>query len=455
MLGDERADHRLEPATPAAAPRTFPAPTGPDPGFYALRMGLPEHGMTKDEIVAALTAKRARDARWQDGRTFGMVYDGGAEVHEVAEAAAQMFLHENALNTQAFPSLGEIQSEVVGACADLFHGARRRGRVHDVGRHREHPHGGEGRARARPRRARHHRRPRWSSPRARTPRSTRPRTTSASACTRRRCAPTAAPTSTRWPRVVNENTVLVVGSAPQYPQGVIDPIPELADARGDGRRVDARRRVHGRLRAAVHGAERRDVPPWDFRVAGVTTISADVHKLGYAPKGASVIVHRTKELRRYQTFVFDDWLGGFYASPEHAGLAAGPPDGDRVGRHAPPRHRRLPPADPGDDRRGPPHRRGRPRDRRARGARRTRRALFAIAVDARRVEPIDVFALGDALRQRGWHLDRQTPPDSLHATVSAANAPVVDEFLGDLAACVDEVGAAHTDDRSTNYATLE
>ena len=68
---------------------------------------------------------------------------------------------------------------------------------------------------------------------------------------------------------------------------------------------------------------------------------------------------------------------------------------------------------------------------------------------------IDVFALGDALQQRGWFLDRQGPPDSLHATVSAGNAAVIDDFLADLRACVDEVGAARTDDRSTNYATLE
>src|SRR4051812_3893767 len=78
--------------------------------------------MTDDEILATLTAKRARDARWQEGRTFGMVFDGGADVHGIAEAVAVMFLHENALNTAAFPSLGEIQSEVVAACAQLFHG---------------------------------------------------------------------------------------------------------------------------------------------------------------------------------------------------------------------------------------------------------------------------------------------------------------------------------------------
>ena len=82
-------------------------------------MGLPEHGLPAAEVIAKLQAKRARDARWQDGRTFGMVYDGGPEVHEVARAAAEMFLHENALNTRAFPSLGR----------DPVRGRRRDGRA--------------------------------------------------------------------------------------------------------------------------------------------------------------------------------------------------------------------------------------------------------------------------------------------------------------------------------------
>src|SRR4051812_42052803 len=85
-------------------------------------MRLPQQGLDKDAIIDALTAKRANDVRWQEGRTFGMVYDAGPSVHEVAEAAALLFLHENALNTIAFPSLGQIQSEVVGATADLLHG---------------------------------------------------------------------------------------------------------------------------------------------------------------------------------------------------------------------------------------------------------------------------------------------------------------------------------------------
>ena len=77
--------------------------------------------MPAEDVIASLQAKRARDVRWQDGRTFGMVYDGGPGVREVAHAAAELFLHDNTLNTLAFPSLGEIQSEVVGATAALFH----------------------------------------------------------------------------------------------------------------------------------------------------------------------------------------------------------------------------------------------------------------------------------------------------------------------------------------------
>jgi glutamate/tyrosine decarboxylase-like PLP-dependent enzyme len=68
---------------------------------------------------------------------------------------------------------------------------------------------------------------------------------------------------------------------------------------------------------------------------------------------------------------------------------------------------------------------------------------------------VDVFAVGDALLRRGWFLDRQMPPDSLHATVCAANAPVIDDYLSDLAASVDEVQGERAEDRSTNYSTLE
>ena len=68
---------------------------------------------------------------------------------------------------------------------------------------------------------------------------------------------------------------------------------------------------------------------------------------------------------------------------------------------------------------------------------------------------LDVFAVGDALLERGWHHDRQKPPESLHSTVSAGNAPVIEEYVVDLRACVEQVAGTTIDDRSTTYATLE
>ena len=85
-------------------------------------MGLGQQGRDADEVIAELKAKRVDDARWQDGRTFGLVFDGGPSVHSVAEQAALMYLHENALNPMAFPSLGAIQNEVVAWTAGLLHG---------------------------------------------------------------------------------------------------------------------------------------------------------------------------------------------------------------------------------------------------------------------------------------------------------------------------------------------
>jgi glutamate/tyrosine decarboxylase-like PLP-dependent enzyme len=255
-------------------------------------------------------------------------------------------------------------------------------------------------------------------------------------------------------RLVTDRTVLVVGSAPQYPQGVIDPIPELAalaQSIGASFHTDA---CMGGFVLPFMEQLGMDVPPWDFRVDGVTTISADVHKLGYAPKGASVILHRTKDLRRYQTFVFDDWLGGFYASPNMQGSRPALPMATawailhHLGAEG---YRRLTEVTIDAARRM------------ERGARDTP-GLTVLGAPAAHVLAIagapgggtvDVFALGDALAARGWFLDRQKPPDSLHATLCAANAPVIDEYLRDLRACVDEVGGRTLDDRSTSYATLE
>jgi sphinganine-1-phosphate aldolase len=81
--------------------------------------------------------------------------------------------------------------------------------------------------------------------------------------------------------------------------------------------------------------------------------------------------------------------------------------------------------------------------------------LIALAASTEDDRPLDMFAVGDALAADGWFHDRQTPPDSLHSTVSNGNAAVVDDYLSALRSCMAAVGADQTDDRSTNYATLE
>lgn len=417
-------------------------------------MILPQTGLAPGEVIALLGVKRDRDVQWSRGRSFGMVYNGGPDVHEVAERAAALYLHENALNTKAFPSLGEIQSEVVAWTGGLLHAPAGAAGFMTSG-------GTESilcavlaaRERARKERG-------IAAPEMIVAESAHAAFHKASHLFGVKLIKT--PVRADWradvdamAAAVTPQTALIVGSAPQYPQGVIEDIPAiaaLAVAAGANCHVDA---CMGGF--VLPFAERlgREVPSWDFRVPGVSSISADVHKLGYAPKGASVILYRDKGLRQFQTFVFDDWLGGFYASPNLQGTRSGLP---MAAAWAVMRHlgidgylkltaATLENADQlragiagidglrvlGDG----------------------RYHLVAISADPASDQDIDVFALGDALQARGWFHDRQTPPDSLHATVSNSNTGVIEDYLSDLREAVARVGKRRATDRSTNYATLE
>lgn len=124
-------------------------------------------------------------------------------------------------------------------------------------------------------------------------------------------------------RAVNKNTIALVGSAPSFPHGAIDPIVELSEfahKKGIGFHTDAC--LGGFI---LPWAEKLgyEVPLFDFRLPGVTSMSADTHKYGYAAKGTSVILYRDPELRRYQYFTTTDWPGGLYFSPTFAGSRPG------------------------------------------------------------------------------------------------------------------------------------
>lgn len=417
-------------------------------------MELNAQGRPVEEVLEDLNAKRTRDVPWRDGKVFAMVFDGGPSVHEVAERAAALYLHENALNTHAFPSLAEIQSEVVSWTSALLHGGDTAAGFMTSG-------GTESilcavlaaRTRAETERG-------ITAPEMVLPISAHAAFHKAAEMFKIevRISPVHDDFTAdvdAMAALITPNTVLVVGSAPQYPQGVIDPISEiavLAAEVGASCHVDACMGGFVLPFAEMNGTH---VPPWDFRVPGVTTISADIHKLGYAPKGASVVLHRTKQLRRYQTFTFDGWLGGMYATPNMQGSRSGVPmaaawavmqhlgtDGYRsltattltaaaqmrAGIRAIDGLRVL-----GD----------------------SQFHLLAMAADPEANLQIPIFTLGDSLARRGWFHGRQYPPDSLHATVSAGTAPMMDHYLEDLAAAVHEVSGSADSGTAGAYATIE
>ena len=403
-------------------------------------------------MLAQLDALKEHDVRWRDGRAFTLAYYAGPEVSAVADEAHRRFSTDNALNTDAFPSLRTIQAEVVAIVADWLQAGPDGAGFMTSG-------GTESilmavkAARERGRAERGVARPNVVLP------------TSAHAAFEKGCyyfglESRRVAVRDDWRAdayamadAIDDDTVLVVGSAPQYPQGVVDPIAEIAA-------LAAERDINCHVDACMGGVTLTylarlgyDIAPWNFTVPGVTSISVDLHKFGYTAKGASVIMHRSKRLRAYQTFVTDNWLGGMYGSSGVLGTKGG---GPMAAAWAVMHHL-------GDE-----------------GYLRltadARRATEQIADAVRsmpelvlRAEPdamllsfgaadptaLDVYAVADALWRRGWYVDRQGPPPSLHLTVNAVHADKVDQFLADLHESIDEVSAASASGDQGAYGTID
>ena len=408
--------------------------------------------MSPQAIFSHLDELKIDDVRWRDGRAFTLVYYGGADVLEVAEEAYRMYSSENALNTDAFPSLRTLQAEVVGLVGDWLRAGQDGAGFMTSG-------GTESILMA-VKAARERGRKEFGI--------TEPNivlATSAHAAFEKGCyyfglESRRVAVGTDWradvgamEAAIDENTVLLVGSAPQYPQGVIDPITEiaaLAQSRNINCHVDA---CMGGVTLTYLARLGESVPAWNFAVPGVTSISVDLHKYGYTAKGASVIMHRNKTLRGYQTFVTDNWLGGVYGSSGVLGTKGG---GSMAAAWAVMRYL-------GND--------GYMRVTAA--ARKACLELAAavgdipelvvraepdvtlLAIGAADENQLDVFAVADALWRRGWYVDRQGPPPSLHCTVSVVHDGKIDAFVSDLRASLDEVVQARRHGSQGAYGTVE
>jgi glutamate/tyrosine decarboxylase-like PLP-dependent enzyme len=238
---------------------------------------------------------------------------------------------------------------------------------------------------------------------------------------------------------VTDRTAVVVGSAPGFPHGVIDPIPEiaaLAAERGAGCHVDAC--LGGFI---VPWAERLGypIPPFDFRLPGVTSMSADTHKYGYAAKGTSVVLYRGKELRQFQFYTVTDWPGGLYLSPTLSGSRPGALSaecwaamvsiGERGYLDA---ARRI--LETG----------ARVRDGIAAigGLQVLGDPLWVIAFGAE--DGLDVYQVMENMGHRGWSLNGLQRPAAVHIAITLRHTlpGVADRFLADLADAVAEVRAS-------------
>ncbi len=291
----------------------------PYAGEYPVVHGLPEHGRPREEILAELREMaRREDAAWENGKVSGSMYCGSHDHYEFLNEAFGYYGHMNALQRDVCPSSTRFEGEMIAMGLDVMHA----GAVTDTTPAGLVTSGGSGsilHAMLAYREAGTRRgieRPNVVKPETAHPAFDK-------AChlvgIELRVIPIDRETTTAdvaaMTAAIDANTVAIVGSAGNYGYGTIDPIAELgalALERGVGLHVDG---CLGGFILPFGEQLGFDIPPFDFRVPGVTTISADTHKYGYGLKGTSLLLFRDKELRNGQYFFQTSWSGGKYCSP--------------------------------------------------------------------------------------------------------------------------------------------
>ncbi len=294
---------------------------------FPVNRTLPEQGRPRAELLAELaTMAEEEDKAWESGKCSGTMYCGDHEHYAFMNQAFGLFAHVNALQRDMCPSQTKFEGEIIAMTLDLLHaeavtdtepvGLVTTGGtgsiLHAMISYREH-----GAARG------------VTKPNVIKPETAHP-------AFDKGCHlfgievrnvpvdPVTLQVDTEWVADhIDDNTVAFVGSACNYGYGTIDPIEKLSDIaleHGIGLHVDGC--LGGWL--LPFGQELGyDIPTFDFRVPGVTSISADTHKYGYAFKGTSVLVFRDKALRNGQYFFLTGWTGGKYCSPGIEGSRSG------------------------------------------------------------------------------------------------------------------------------------
>ena len=419
---------------------------------YGVNRRLPEDGRDRAEILFELREMAAmEDDFWQTGRCSGSLYSGNMEHYAFLNDAAGLYSHVNALQRDICPSASRFESEIIAMTLDLMHGdavggATACGAVTSGGTdsimsavlaHRE-----------RARRERAVREPQMILPRTAHPAFEKAAHLFGIDIVAAPIDPLTTGVDVDFVRDhISDRTILLVGSAGNYPYGTIDPIDRLSDlavTHAIGLHVDG---CLGGFILPWGEALGYDIPVFDFRLPGVTSISADTHKYGYGLKGTSVVLYRDKALREGQYFVSEMWPGGKYFSPGLAGsrpvglLAATWASMVSLGRSG---YLQL--------------------------ARAIFETSFAMQAEVARhpqlrmlgvptfcfsftSDDFDIYHINDFMRQRGWRFNGQQYPDAIHMCVTGpqTQAGVVEEFGRDLADAV-AYGVEHGDERAASAA---
>ena len=401
---------------------------------------FPSRGTPRDALFSELEAAREGDVDWRGGRLGIYTHFGGEDVLEVAKDASRLFFSENALGPSAFPSLKRFEDDVVSWTLGLLNaGDRGCGSITS---------GGTESIFMAVKTARDHARalrPKVHDPVVVAPYSAHPAFNKAGHFldVRIRRVPIGSDFRADVGAVaeaIDKNTIMLVGSAPQFAHGVVDPIEDLAAL---AREHDLWLHVDACVGGFIAPFVRKlgyPIPDFDFSVEGVTSMSADLHKYGFAPKGASTVLFNDESLRRHQLFEFDEWSRGHYASPTLAGTRPGGPiagawavlrylgeDGFvRIAgeiMHAVERLKAGIRAIDGLDVLVEP-------------------ILPIMGYAARRDEGnhLDIHAVARAMTERGWFVTRAAEPPAVHlGMLTLTHVPVVDQYLGDLETAVARV----------------
>ena len=287
---------------------------------------IPETGQLPADVLAEVHSFASReDSIGDDGRVSGSLYSGDHEHYRLLSQVFEEFAHVNVLQRDMYPSATKFEAEIIAMALDMLHGSTSDSDACGVVTS-----GGSESLIT----ALYTYREQASRERGITKPNVVIPVTAHVALDKgahwlgieMRHAPLGSDhlvDVAKMEELIDENTIAIVGSAANYAHGLIDPITELGQLalkHGIGLHVDGC--LGGFLLPWIE-ANGVVVTPWDFRVPGVTSISADTHKYGYALKGTSTLLYRTKSLRSYQYFTYPDWPGGLYLSPGFAGSRSG------------------------------------------------------------------------------------------------------------------------------------